>query len=113
MRCVPCSIRNKSLLKTPCCDVIMTDFDGCCDVRCSSCNHHFCTWCFKTSHSNLHAHLGSCALNPSKGYYANTEALKKQLATIWEARAYRQMVQDPQLSLNHIQPSFQPLPVYD
>jgi hypothetical protein len=106
-------IRNKSLLKTPCCDVIMTDFDGCCDVRCSSCNHHFCAWCFNTSHSNLHAHLGSCALNPSKGYYANTEALKKQLATIWEARAYRQMVQDPQLSLNHIQPSFQSLPVYD
>lgn len=50
----------------PSCKAPIVDFDGCCGLKCSSCNANFCGWCLEwcADADKCHDHVRACAFNP-------------------------------------------------
>jgi len=53
------------------------DFDGCFALKCSSCPCNFCAWCLADCGNDAHAHVNSCRLNKSRGYYGSPDLFKQ------------------------------------
>lgn len=55
----------------PRCKTVFTDFDGCCALKCRSCDCYFCAWCLcdtgNTSDA-CHRHVANCEKNGSRDH---------------------------------------------
>ena len=55
-------------LRCPNCRTAFIDFDGCFDLTCNGCTHHFCAWCISHfSPDDVHSHVLHCPKSPALG----------------------------------------------
>ena len=87
-------LQQKSVVCSPCCEAMITDFDDCCDVKCSGCPAHFCGWCFDILEGGTEAHrhlFDNCIMNPNNGLYVTTQTQENLINAVWQARQFEQV----------------------
>ena len=88
-------IANVAIVKTPCCNRAVCDFQACCKVSCDICKTSWCAWCFKVqgtmTEQEFYAHVHDCPFNPDKGAIYPTERGKQVMTQLWKARQAEQL----------------------
>ena len=104
-----------SVLRAPCCGVMVSDFGGCCSIQCGSCPAHWCAFCFEVNlDGNMHDHLtgnngvAKCPVNPCDSFFAYTPRARDAVVQAWNLRRGKQVLQaigaDPSVPIRPARP---------
>jgi len=89
------NLAESAIIKTPCCNRDVCDFEDCCKVHCNFCKTSWCAWCFKVQGSmtdhDFYSHVHDCPFNPDKGRIFPTERGKRVMTQLWKARQAEQL----------------------